>query len=161
MIRTAALLDLRILDPAAGSGHFLIAAAHRVARALASVRTGEIEATPDEVRRALREVVARCVYGTDLNPMAVELCRVALWLETLEPGKPLSFLDHHIRVGNSLLGVPLGTTVARNRAAVDCRRLELEQRVAEIQAKIEEARPALISRRRTREGDRLTTPGAS
>ena len=101
----AALLDLRVLDPAAGSGHFFYAAAHRVARALASVRTGELEATPHEVRAALHEVVAPgCVYGTDLNPMAVELCRVALWLETLEPGKPLTFLDHHIRVGNSLLG---------------------------------------------------------
>ena len=129
----AALLDLRVLDPAAGSGHFLIAAAHRVARALASVRTGELEATPAEVRRALREIVARCLYGTDLNPMAVELCRVALWLETLEPGKPLSFLDHHIRVGNSLLGVPLGTTVTRNRVAVDSRRAELEKRVADVQ----------------------------
>ena len=66
--------------------------------------------------------------------MAVELCRVALWLETFEPGKPLSFLDHHIRVGNSLLGVPLGTTVARNRAALDSCRSELENHLAEVQA---------------------------
>lgn len=126
----AALLDLRILDPACGSGHFLTAAGHRIARALASARTGEVEATPEEVRRALRDVVVRCLYGVDLNPMAVELCRVALWLETLEPGKPLSFLDHHIRVGNSLLGVPLGTTVARNRAAVEAERKAVEERIA-------------------------------
>ena len=132
----AALLDLRVLDPAVGSGHFLIAAAHRLARALASVRTGELEATPDEVRRALRDVVARCIYGTDLNPMAVELCRVALWLETLQPGKPLSFLDHHIRVGNSLLGVPLGTTVVRNRAAVDSRRVQVDQSLADVQERL-------------------------
>lgn len=127
-----ALLDLRVLDCAVGSGHFLIAAAHRIAQALASVRTGETSPPPDAVRDALRDVVARCLYGVDLNPMAVELCRVALWLETLDPGKPLSFLDHHIRVGNSLLGVPVGTTVARSRAAVDAERLRLEERIAEL-----------------------------
>ncbi|HMS16773.1 MAG TPA: hypothetical protein PKA37_08020 [Planctomycetota bacterium] len=49
-------------------------------------------------------MIGRCLYGVDINPMAAELCRVSLWLEALEPGKPLSFLDHHIRVGNSLLG---------------------------------------------------------
>ena len=58
----------------------------------------------DEYRRALRQVVARCIFGVDLNPMAVELCKVNLWLEALEPGKPLSFLEHHIQCGNSLLG---------------------------------------------------------
>jgi hypothetical protein len=137
-----ALLDLRVLDPAVGSGHFLIAVAHRIARALATVRTGEAEPTPNDIRLALREVVARCLYGVDLNPMAVELCRVALWLETLQPGKPLSFLDHHIQVGNSLLGVPLGTTVARNRTAVEARRRQLEQRIAEVDARCNEF-PAL------------------
>ncbi|MBL8742577.1 MAG: restriction endonuclease, partial [Myxococcales bacterium] len=55
-------------------------------------------------QHVLRDVIGRCLYGVDLNPMAAELCRVSLWLEALEPGKPLSFLDHHIRVGNSLLG---------------------------------------------------------
>ena len=132
----ARLLGLRVLDPAAGSGHFLIASAHRIARAVASVRSGEAEATPHEVRAAFRDVVATCLYGVDLNPMAVELCRVALWLETLEPGKPLSFLDHHVRVGNSLLGVPLGTTVARNRSTVDRRRRAIEDRVAELTASL-------------------------
>lgn len=127
-----ALLDLRVLDCAVGSGHFLIAAAHRIAQALASVRTKETSPPPDAVREALRDVVARCLYGVDLNPMAVELCRVALWLETLDPGKPLSFLDHHIRVGNSLLGVPVGATVARNRAAVDAQRQRLEERITEL-----------------------------
>ncbi len=86
------------------------------------------------MRRALRDVVVRCIYGVDLNPMAVELCRVALWIETLEPGKPLSFLDHHIRVGNSLLGVPLSTTVARNRAAVEAERKAVEERIAVLDA---------------------------
>jgi hypothetical protein len=55
-------------------------------------------------QHALRDVIGRCLYGVDINPMAAELCRVSLWLEALEPGKPLSFLDHHVRVGNSLIG---------------------------------------------------------
>jgi hypothetical protein len=82
----------------------LIAAAHRIARRMASVRSGEDEPTPRDVRAALREVIGRCVYGVDVNPMAVELCKVALWMEALDPGKALSFLDHHIQCGNSLLG---------------------------------------------------------
>ena len=100
----AALLGLRVLDPACGSGHFLAAAAHRIARRLAAVRTGEDESSPQPYRRALRDVISGCIYGIDLNPMAVELCKVSLWMEAVEPGKPLSFLDHHIVCGNSLLG---------------------------------------------------------
>jgi len=99
-----ALLALKICDPACGSGHFLIAAAHRLAKRVAAVRSGEDEPSPEAVRTALRDVIGRCLYGVDLNPMAVELCKVNLWLESLEPGRPLSFLDHHIQCGNSLLG---------------------------------------------------------
>ena len=99
-----ALLDLKVCDPACGSGHFLIAAAHRIAKRLAAIRTGEEEPTPEPYRKALRDVISHCIYGVDLNPMAVELCKVSMWLESLEPGKPLSFLDHHIKIGNSLLG---------------------------------------------------------
>lgn len=99
-----ALLALKICDPACGSGHFLIAAAHRLARHLARIRTGESEPGPEEYQHALRDVIGRCIYGVDLNPMAVELCKVSLWMEAMEPGKPLSFLDHHIQCGNSLLG---------------------------------------------------------
>lgn len=102
--REAAILDLKVIDPAVGSGHFLIAAAHRLAKRLAQVRSGEDEPSPEVTRHALRDVIGRCLYGIDLNPMAAELCKVALWMEALEPGKPLSFLDHHIVVGNSLLG---------------------------------------------------------
>lgn len=101
----AALLNLKICDPACGSGHFLIAAAHRLARRLAAVRTGDEEPAPEATRRALRDVIGHCIYGVDINPMAVELCKVNLWMEALEPGKPLSFLDHRIQCGNSLLGV--------------------------------------------------------
>ena len=99
-----AILDLKVCDPACGSGHFLIAAARRLALKLARIRTGDEEPPPESIRQALRDVVRRCIYGVDLNPMAVELCKVALWVESLEPGKPLTFLDAHIKCGNSLLG---------------------------------------------------------
>ena len=101
------ILALKVCDPAVGSGHFLVGAAHRLAKHLALVRAqaqGESEPSPLHYQRALRDVIGHCLYGVDVNPMAAELCRVSLWLEAIEPGKPLSFLDHHIRVGNSLLG---------------------------------------------------------
>jgi len=103
----AAIIALKVCDPAVGFGHFLVGAAHRLAQHLARVRAlagGESEPSPLLYQQALRDVIGRCLYGVDVNPMAAELCRVSLWLEALEPGKPLSFLDHHIRVGNSLLG---------------------------------------------------------
>jgi hypothetical protein len=99
-----AILNLRICDPACGSGHFLIAAAHRVAKRLASARSGDIEPGPDFTNSALRDVISRCIFGVDVNEMAVELCKVSLWLQSAVPGEPLSFLDHKIKCGNSLLG---------------------------------------------------------
>ncbi|MEV4094783.1 Eco57I restriction-modification methylase domain-containing protein [Streptosporangium saharense] len=98
------LLSLTVCDPACGSGHFLVAAARRIAKRVAAVRERNPEPTLEAVRRALREVVARCIYGVDLNPMAVELAKVSLWLEALEPGKPLGFLDAHVKCGNALIG---------------------------------------------------------
>jgi hypothetical protein len=100
-----ALLSLRILDPACGSGHFLLAAARRLGKELAKIRSGEEEPAPERVREAIRDVVAHCLYGVDKNPLAVELCRVALWLEAHCAGKPLTFLDHRIKCGDSLVGV--------------------------------------------------------
>ena len=100
-----ALRSMTVIDPAAGSGHFLLAAARRVARELARVRTGEREPAPEAVRTAMRDVVPSCIYGVDKNPMAVDLCKVGLWIEGHEPGRPLSFLDHHIKHGDSLIGV--------------------------------------------------------
>ncbi len=99
-----ALLSITVCDPSCGSGHFLLAAARRLAEKLAELRAPDGAVRPDDYRHALREVASRCLYGVDINPMAVELCRVALWLETVDPGKPLGFLNHHIRTGNSLLG---------------------------------------------------------
>jgi hypothetical protein len=98
------LLSLTVCDPACGSGHFLVAAARRIAKQVAAVRERNPEPTLDAVRHALHEVVARCIYGVDLNPMAVDLAKVSLWLEALEPGKPLSFLDAHVKHGNGLIG---------------------------------------------------------
>ncbi|GIW91781.1 MAG: hypothetical protein KatS3mg109_2213 [Pirellulaceae bacterium] len=100
-----ALLSVRVLDPACGSGHFLLAAARRLGKELARIRTGEDEPAPERVREAIRDVVAHCIYGVDKNPLAVELCKVALWLEAHCSGKPLTFLDHRIRCGDSLVGV--------------------------------------------------------
>ncbi|THA67086.1 SAM-dependent DNA methyltransferase [Streptomyces sp. A0958] len=98
------LLALTVCDPACGSGHFLVAAARRIAKRVAAVREDNPEPTPGAVRHALHEVVAHCVYGVDLNPMAVELAKVSLWLEALEPGRPLGFLDAHLKHGNALIG---------------------------------------------------------
>ena len=104
-----ALLQLKVCDPACGSGHFLLAAARRLAHEVA--RVDAVADVPDETlrRHALREVVAHSIFGVDKNPLAVELCKTALWLEALEPGRPLGFLDHHIRCGDALVGVVDGT----------------------------------------------------
>ena len=101
----AALLALKVIDPACGSGHFLLAAARRIASEVARLAADSDIPEAQAFRHALREVAAHCIYGVDYNPLAVELCQTALWLETLEPGKPLGFLDHRIRHGNSLVGV--------------------------------------------------------
>lgn len=100
----AALKALNVVDPACGSGHFLLAAARRIGLALARAEHDVTQPSPEQLRAATREVIAHCIYGVDLNPMAIELAKVALWLESAVPGKPLAFLDHRLRSGNSLLG---------------------------------------------------------
>jgi predicted nucleic acid-binding protein len=102
--KRAALLDVAVCDPACGSGHFLLGAARRIGRELARLASGEHEPDPAVLRHSIREAITHCVYGVDLNPLAVDLCRLALWLEGHEPGRPLGFLDHHIKCGNSLVG---------------------------------------------------------
>jgi len=99
-----ALLNLAIIDPACGSGHFLLAAARRIATRLARIRAEGTPALAD-FRHALRDVARCCIYGVDRNPMAVELTKVALWIETVDPGLPLGFFDAQIRCGDALLGV--------------------------------------------------------
>ncbi|WP_333448601.1 Eco57I restriction-modification methylase domain-containing protein [Microcoleus sp. D3_18_C4] len=100
-----ALLSLKVCDPACGSGHFLLAAARRIGRELAKVRSDGAQPTPDELRIAVRDAIQNCIYGVDLNLFAVDLCKVALWIEGFSKGLPLNFLDHRIKCGNSLVGV--------------------------------------------------------
>ncbi|MDF5712431.1 MAG: N-6 DNA methylase [Rhizonema sp. NSF051] len=100
-----ALLSLKIVDPACGSGHFLLAAARRLGKELAKIRTGEAEPGYLPLRQAIRDVIQNCIYGVDINPLAVDLCKVALWIEGFASGMPLNFLDHRIKCGNSLVGV--------------------------------------------------------
>ena len=99
-----ALLGLQVADIACGSGHILLAAARRIATELAVVRTGEEQPSPAAYRAALRDAIRHCIYGVDVNPLAVELCKVALWLEAHIPGQPLNFLDHHVKCGNAIVG---------------------------------------------------------
>ena len=100
-----ALLSLRVADIACGSGHILLAAARRIGTELAVLRTGDDQPSPAAFREAVRDVIRHCIYGMDLNPLAVELCKVALWLEAHVPGWPLSFLDHRIHCGNAIVGL--------------------------------------------------------
>ena len=100
-----ALLSLKVIDPACGSGHFLLAAARRLGLELARVRTDEHEPGEKERRIATRDVIRSCIYGVDMNPLAVDLCKVALWVEGFCQGYPLNFLNHRIKCGNSLVGI--------------------------------------------------------
>ena len=131
-VAIATLLDIRICDPAMGSGHFLVEAVDFLTDEIASILTAfednPVLAMVEEIRREIshnlqqqgigiapevltdedllhRVVMKRCIYGVDLNKMAVELAKVSLWLHGFTIGAPLSFLDHHLRWGNSLVGV--------------------------------------------------------
>ena len=129
------LLDLKVLDPAMGSAHFLVETVDyitdRVLDFLAGFPTNPVQVVVDQrIRRQILEaldqqevkineerltdvnlikrlVMKRCVYGVDLNPMAVELAKVSLWLDSFTLGAPLSFLDHHLKCGNSLIGATI------------------------------------------------------
>lgn len=101
----AGLLSLSVCDVACGSGHILLSAARRIGFELAKYRSKEDQPTPTVLRAAIRDVIKNCIYGVDLNPLAVELCKVALWLEAHQPGEPLNFLDHHIKCGNAIVGL--------------------------------------------------------
>lgn len=102
--RERAILSIRVCDPACGSGAFLIAACNRLALELARVRSGSDVPDGDMLSAAKRDVLKSCIYGVDLNPMAVELAKVSLWINAMVRDKPLTFLDHHIKCGNSLVG---------------------------------------------------------
>jgi len=100
-------LSLKVLDPAMGSGHFLVGAADFLSLAMANdpnLLTPETADSEDPQAFYKRLVVEHCLYGVDLNPLAVELAKLSLWLHTVSRDKALSFLDHHLRCGNSLIG---------------------------------------------------------
>ena len=102
--REQALLKMKVCDPACGSAAFLIAATNTLGQRLAQVRTGDDYPSEKVLREARRDVLAHCIYGVDLNSMAVELAKVSLWINAAVTDQPLNFLDHHIRCGNSLIG---------------------------------------------------------
>ncbi len=104
------ILELRILDPSMGSGHFLLRACQHVAEEIATNPHSSVpDVAPESAGEATmshwkRQVVEKCLFGVDMNGLAVELAKLALWLETVAADQPLSFLDHHLRHGNSLVG---------------------------------------------------------
>ena len=122
-----AILAVNVCDPAMGSGHFLVEATEYIARFLVALAVPPDTDAQGEADLAYwkRRVVQSCIYGVDLNPLAVDLAKLSLWLVTVAKNKPLSFLDHHLRCGNALVGArlaDLGTrplTADRRRPAVD------------------------------------------
>lgn len=102
----AAVLGINVLDPATGSGHFMVEAVAYIAEWLRrlALHPADLSADEDELVYWKRQVVTNCIYGVDVNPLAVELAKLSLWLTTLAKGRPLSFLDHHVRPGNTLVG---------------------------------------------------------
>ncbi|MBS3909268.1 MAG: hypothetical protein KGZ93_06535 [Actinobacteria bacterium] len=104
------VLNLRACDPAMGSGHFLVHIAHQMTNFILWVFT-RTPWTNDNINLDAdlwrKRIVENCLYGVDINQMAVELAKLSLWLATMQLGQPLSFLDHHLKQGNSLLGASL------------------------------------------------------
>jgi hypothetical protein len=136
-----AFFDLKVLDPAMGSGHFLVEAVDYITDRMAAFLTAfkwtpvihELARTRQEIQQEMqrqgvtidmskltdinllkRQVLKRCIYGVDLNPMAVELAKVSLWLDCFTLGAPLSFLDHHMKCGNSLIGGNVHEVLSQN-----------------------------------------------
>lgn len=101
-----AILNLNVLDPATGSGHFMVEVVNQIASWLTKLNLlpSDIQSDEQELTYWKRQVVSACVYGVDVNPLAVELAKLSLWLTTIARDNPLSFLDHHVRLGNTLVG---------------------------------------------------------
>ncbi|MWG36154.1 Eco57I restriction-modification methylase domain-containing protein [Halomarina oriensis] len=111
----SAVLDLKILDPAMGSGHFLTrATGYLTERVMSVVREHEIQGRDEQDLR--RRIARECIYGVDLNGMAVELAKLSMWLETLATDQPLAFLDHHLKTGNSLVGSDVTEVLSEDEA---------------------------------------------
>ncbi|WIX85856.1 DNA methyltransferase [Amycolatopsis sp. DG1A-15b] len=155
---STAILDLKVADIAAGSGAFLVAAARFLADRVVEAWTAEYAITTEERakpgrahERAIREVVARCLYGADINPMAVEMCKLSLWLVSLDPTKPFSFVDDKIFCGNSLLGITNIEQLRRLHIYPDEKENDLITELVDIDVKLTEA---------TRFRGKLTNPVA-
>lgn len=104
------ILRLKVLDPAMGSGHFLVGVINHLALEITTHPDAPpitANDTETEIAYWRKRVVENCIYGVDSNPMAVELAKLTLWLHTIAKGEPLSFLDHHIRCGNTLIGADI------------------------------------------------------
>ena len=117
--KVQAVLAVNVLDPAMGSGHFLVEATEYIARFLVDLGIMPLGKSTEEADLAYwkRRVVQSCIYGVDLNPLAVELAKLSLWLITVAKDRPLSFLDHHCRPGNSLVGARLHDLQQRSIAS--------------------------------------------
>ena len=107
--KIAAVLAVNCVDPAMGSGHFPVAATEYIARYLVEIgvsppTSAGSEGEESDLAYWKRRVAQSCIYGVDLNPLAVDLAKLSLWLSTAAKGRPLSFLDHHLRCGNALVG---------------------------------------------------------
>jgi len=113
-------LSLKVLDPAMGSGHFLVGAADFLALAMATdPNLPAVDTSDDDPQlQYKRLVVERCLYGVDLNPLSVELAKLSLWLHTVSSNRALSFLDHHLRCGNSLIGARLTEDLSTEPARI-------------------------------------------
>jgi hypothetical protein len=107
--KIAAVLGVNVLDPAMGSGHFPVEATAYIARFLIDLAVTPAADAGGETDLAYwkRRVAQNCIYGVDLNPLAVDLAKLSLWLATVAKDRPLSFLDHHLRTGNALVGARL------------------------------------------------------
>ncbi len=103
--RKKAILDLKVCDPACGGGTFLLSAMDFLGKILAEIKTGIENPLEEDLREARREILQYCIYGVDMNPLAVELAKISLWLRACVKDKPLNFLDNHIKCGNSLVGL--------------------------------------------------------
>jgi hypothetical protein len=99
------IYTLKVCDIACGSGHLLISGARRIAEVAACIVEEEEQPNPKAFQTAKRNAILHCIYGVDKNPLAVELCKIALWLEAYVPGQPLNFLDHHIKCGDAIVGL--------------------------------------------------------
>lgn len=120
-----ALLSIRVVDPACGSGAFLVQALEKLSEKLVEIRLGGEEPSDLDIREARRDVVRRCIHGVDLNPLAVDLCRFVLWLNVAHPSFPLSYLEPLIKCGNSLVGVPLPAQVKQQKADIEAEKKRL------------------------------------